>query len=156
MAWRRSCPCSSGQPQEAEWVYGKLTSISVPGNTKKKHPEKCLWIVSQFALQKEMQITTALSVLPLGSQNLFWFEAFFNLYNYHKNNTPQKPNSSFPVKFSEFPFLLVLITHFLFCFLFCSLFSLSTCWITPSNQHTMRKPCLRLYVVHLLLKKINL
>lgn len=42
----------------------------------KKHAEKCLWIVSQFALQNEMQITTALSVLPLGSQNLFWFEAF--------------------------------------------------------------------------------
>jgi len=57
-------------------VYGKLTSISMPGNIK-KNPEKCLWIVSQFALQNEMQITTALSVLPLGSQNMFWFEAFF-------------------------------------------------------------------------------
>lgn len=63
-----------------------------------------------------MQISTALSVLPFRIQNLFWFEAFFDLYNYHKITPPKTPTVSFPVKFSEFPFLLVLITHFLFLF----------------------------------------
>lgn len=34
VALRRVCPWGHGRPQEAQWVYGKLTSISMPGNTK--------------------------------------------------------------------------------------------------------------------------
>lgn len=138
MARRRSCPGFSGRPQEAEWVYGKLTSISVPGNTKKKkHPEKCLWIVSQFALQKEMQITTALSVLPLGSQNLFWFEAFFNLYNYHKNNTPKSPTVLFQWNFQSFLFCL----SWLLIFSFVSCFVLYFPYLPAESRHPINIQC---------------
>lgn len=31
---RRVCPWGHSRPQEAQWVYGKLTSICMPGNIK--------------------------------------------------------------------------------------------------------------------------
>lgn len=59
----------------------------------------------------------------------------------------------FLVKYSEFEFLLVLMTHFLFCFLFLFLIYLN---LPADSRHPTNiqceNPCLRLYVVHLLLK----
>lgn len=80
--------------------------------------------------------------------------SIFYFWSSHKITSPIAQRVFFQWNFSEFPFCLSWLLIFSFVSCFCSLFSLSTCWITPSNQHTMRKPCLRLYVVHLLLKKI--
>lgn len=103
---------------------------------KKRH-EKCLWIVSRFALQKEMQITTALSVLPLGSQNLFWFEAFFNLYNCHKNNTPKSPTVFFQWNFQSFLFCL----SWLLIFSFVSCFVLYFPYLPAESRHPINIQC---------------
>lgn len=128
MALRTSCPCGHSGLRGRVGVW-QTDIYFYAWKYKKKPTEKCLWIVSQFALQNEMQITTALSALPLGSQNLFWFEAFFYLYNYHKITLPKAqkffsseifrvsffacPDYSFSLLFPVlfFIFLIYLLNH---------------------------------------------